>query len=242
MKELFDREQFLPLLQVFIENVNAVGGTSASGIHLRDAQGLAFKFIHQASSVWYLLQGTKCPLLSPFVDYVSINVLARSALETCLLFNFIFADPQGDSDLTEFRWCAWRLEDMQRWLVPAIDDVPMELTNHINQLKARIEKTQEYQSLSSKRKTQLEKRGYIDDWHPGWRCLGIRVGFPKDLINQIYSYLSTYSHPGSWGTMQILQTNSPCKFERRAEVGMLAIGLALEKMNALYPKVFATSP
>ena len=89
---------------------------------VEDAGLLFTKFAGHAASALYLLRDTWIPELTElgrsFRDAGSIHVLARAALESCVLFHYIYIDPQTQ-DERDFRYYAWRLNGLlneRKWL------------------------------------------------------------------------------------------------------------------------------
>jgi len=82
---------------------------------LRDAEGLGVKFYFHSVSILYLSRGTiikDFPLGEiNYVDFASINVVARTAFEAFLTFNHVFAAPKTNQ-LRNFRYWAWLLSGL----------------------------------------------------------------------------------------------------------------------------------
>src|SRR3990172_5091399 len=98
------------LLKVLIEVTEANKGVVAGhDDRVLDAEGLALKFVFHAASALYLYRSTSLPEFgASFFDPGSVNVLSRTALETFLVFNYVFVEPQSDEE-RDCRYMTWVL-------------------------------------------------------------------------------------------------------------------------------------
>ena len=180
-----------------------------------DAEGLAAKcFFHSASFI-YLLRSTKIPELGiNFFDSSSINVLARAALESFLVFHYVFVDP-SDEEEKEFRYLSWKLADMlmrqkydymspQGKLKQSQEKVLVE--NFTNQISGN----KFFEKLTPKQQKALLNRG---EWRlKGWTDIGISAGLSEDHAKSCYRFLCSYAHAGS---MSVLQTRQAMTAEQQ---------------------------
>ena len=102
---------YLKLLNIFIKVVESAKGTkSKNDERLLDAEGLSLKFFGHLVSVLYLYRGINIPdMLIPinkYPDTPSLNVIARAAFETFLVFHHVFIAP-STYDEKDFRYYSW---------------------------------------------------------------------------------------------------------------------------------------
>ncbi len=108
-----EEEYYIKLLETLIivakANKDTVLGEDE---RLLDAEGLFTKFIGHAASALYLFGSTTLPDVKAtdggisFFDPGSINVLGRAALESFLVFHYVFVEPRSD-DEKDFRYYLW---------------------------------------------------------------------------------------------------------------------------------------
>jgi len=102
--------EYIKLLEILIRVAEANKGQVA-GIDDRilDAEGLLLKFFGHTASFLYLYKSTTLPDIHvSFFDSASIDVLARAALETLLVFHYVFEAPTSEEE-KDFRYIAWSL-------------------------------------------------------------------------------------------------------------------------------------
>jgi hypothetical protein len=103
-------KEYLKLLETLIKVIEANKGVPAGpDDRVLDAEGLALKFFGHACSAIYLYTGTTVPeIMASLFDVGSINVLGRAALETFLVFHYVFVDPSSDQE-RDLRYLSWLL-------------------------------------------------------------------------------------------------------------------------------------
>ena len=102
--------EYQRMLESLIEVTEANKGVAAGhDDRILDAEGLALKFVFHAASALYLYRSTTVPEIgASFFDPGSVNVLCRAALETFLVFHYVFVEPQLDDD-RDCRYIGWVL-------------------------------------------------------------------------------------------------------------------------------------
>lgn len=213
--------QLLTLIDHFILVANSVKGlTLQSNVPKRFAEPLAKKTISHIISSLTLFEGTKFKLSDSTyiqtVDFSSIAVLTRAALETYLTFNYIFVTPKENMD-KEFRYACWDLAGIiEREEFPTLDEESEKVKKNEQLLKAQIIKNLTnniyYQNLTKVEKGNLHK----GNWRLGksWKDLAIIAGFQENYFKYLYTYLCSYSHSGRLSILQIEQTK---EFDKEKE-------------------------
>ncbi len=203
------------LLGLFIQLVESQAGRKipAGDTWLNDAQVLALKLFRHLVSMQTLATGATvtqqgAPVIF-FIDHASVKVVARAALETYLVFFYLYGST--DRSLCEFRHKTWKLgglADRQKYAVsmPEHREVLASEQVSIEELAREIESSAHINSYSSKQRAKLLQ----GDWRTGngWTDLGKSAGFHETYFRNIYSYLCGYSHASYLSALQVGQAKS----------------------------------
>jgi len=106
-------EEYEHLLDLFFQLVQSQAGKPIvpGNEWKNDAQTLSIKLFRHLSSMHQLANGGAIILSGvqpiPYIDHSSIKVVARAALETYLVFHFLFGSQ--NEELCQFRHSAWVL-------------------------------------------------------------------------------------------------------------------------------------
>lgn len=180
---------------------------------MNDAQTLSIKLFRHLVSMQIISTGSTIerqgtPIVF-FIDHASVKVMTRAALETYLVFYYIFGGQ--NQSLSKFRHSTWVLGGLaDRQLSHAATDenraVLVKEKMQIEELKLEIEKSPFFSSFTPKQQDQLLK----GKWRVGngWSDLGVAAGFHKKYFDNIYSYLCGYSHSSYISAMQVGQAQS----------------------------------
>lgn len=206
---------YATLLDLFIRLLKSQAGKKIkSGDEwLNDAQVLATKLFRHLVSMQTLAAGATVkhdgiPAVF-FVDHASVKVVARAALETYLVFFYLYGNP--DQSLCEFRHTTWRLGglvDRQRFhaFTEQGREVLAREKKQIKELNSKIESSPEIRTYKEKqRKKLLEGEWRIGN---GWADLGVSAGFREKYFKTIYGYLCGYSHSSYLSALQVGQAQS----------------------------------
>ncbi len=216
------KQEYVRLLDMLVKVIYANRDLSVSDINdgerLESAHALASKFFGHALTVLYLSYGTNQELPSlkwHSVDFASIDVITRAALEAFLIFHHVFyasAEPEEKN----YRYWTYRAEGMaNRQSIGAFAGTKKERQQFEEEKKglaARLESNQIFQSLSTKQKGQVFEGNGMWRWKPdnkkrlAWRAIGIEAGFGKVLANNIYNILCGAAHSTSIGVRQTFPT------------------------------------
>ena len=200
------------LLNLFIRLVQAQAGNKieSGGEWLNDAQTLAVKLFRHLVSMQTLAAGTtveqnNTPTVH-FVDHASVKVLARAALETYLVFFYLYGG--ADRALSEFRYKTWRLGGLtDRQQFHTSTDAHRAVLDSEKQrivvLKSEIESSPHIQVFTKKQRAKLLE----GEWRigKGWSNLSTNAGFHAKYFKNIYGYLCGYSHSSYISALQVGQ-------------------------------------
>jgi hypothetical protein len=234
---------YATLLSLSIDIVQSqAGSTIAPGDEwMNDAQTLSIKLFRHLVSMQTLSAGATVDHNNDqivFVDHASVKVVARAALETYLVFFYIYG---SSHELAKFRHKTWHLgglTDRQRSHASK-DEHKEQLAaekREIENLKFEIEAMPQFQIYSSKQQAQLLK----GEWKVGisWTDLGIEAGFHDKYFKNIYSYLCGYSHSSYISALQVGQADS-VDTQKSLTQAILGIGVVIMAHYAFtYSRVF----
>ncbi len=178
----------------------------------------------------------------PLVDHPSVKVIARAALETYLVFYYIYSSP--DPLLREFRHKTWHvggLLDRQK-LHLSMDEHRKILAleaKEIEKLQREIKSSSHFSSYIAKQQEKLLE----GDWRVGngWTNLGVVAGFNKKYFQNIYGYLCGYSHSSYASALQVRDARAVEDQEMLAQA-ILGIGMVIMAHFAFtYSTLFPSS-
>lgn len=238
--------EYSTLMELFYQLVESQNGRDIeAGQEWRnDAQVLAVKQFRHLASMQSLAGGTTLRTPDdqeiPFVDHASVHVLARAALETYLVFFYIFG--MSDYSLSHFRHKIWQLGglmDRQQYIAFSKEarEVCALERSIIGRLKSEVKKSAHFLKFSRRQRRQL----LAGNWRvgSGWRDLGIQAGFHEAYFRNIFNYLCGYSHSSYASTLQVGQAQ---KLEDQVMLTESTIGIGVVIMahfSFTYPCVFA---
>jgi hypothetical protein len=198
------------LLDLFIRIVQSQAGKRIETAETwkNDAQTLSLKLFRHLSSMQTLAKGTTVVQNSApsvfFVDHSSVHVVARAALETYLVFFYLYGN--ADYSLSEFRhktWCLGGLADRQKHHASSIEhrEILDKEKHEIDRLKSEIESAPHFQAYPCELRPKLLK----GNWRIGnsWSDLGVKAGFHEKYFKNIYGYLCGYSHSSYISALQV---------------------------------------
>ena len=221
------------LLDLFIQLVQSQTGKKIdSGEEwLNDAQTLSMKLFHHLVSMQMLSAGTtveqnNIPTVL-FIDHASVKVVARAALETYLVFFYLYGN--ADRAVSEFRHKTWRLGgliDRQQTHTSTAEHQQVLVSDKplIDALQSEIESMPQLQMYTRKQRSKL----LAGDWRIGnsWSDLGVQAGFHEKYFKNVYDYLCGYSHSSYISALQVGQALS-IEDQRMLTQAILDIGVLL---------------
>lgn len=185
------------LLELLIDVTEANKGVAAGDDdRVLDAEGLALKFVFHASSALYLYRSTSLPELgASFFDPGSVNVVCRAALETFLVFHYVFVEPKSDQD-RDCRYMAWVLAgclERQGFPVRSVEGraVLEREARLVGSLSDRLKANTTFGGLPPGHQKKLLK----GEWRlRSWTEIGRSAGLHAINAKVFYSYLCGYAH------------------------------------------------
>lgn len=221
------------LLDLFIRLVESQAGIEIEdgSAWLNDAQVLATKLFRHLVSMRALSAGTTVEtddgLRVSFVDHASIKVVARAALETYLVFFYLYGTK--DLPLSKFRhktWILGGLTDRQKLHVSTQEgyEVIARETIQIEALRSEIATLPQIDDYTGRQRSKL----LGGEWRIGisWADLGAQAGFHPKYFENTYSYLCGYSHSSYLSALQVGQAQS-IEDQRMLTQSILGVGIVL---------------
>lgn len=241
-------KDYSELLDLFIRLVESQAGREieTNGVWLNDAQVLATKLFGHLVSMQILADGATLKTADGisvfFVDHGSVKVVARAALETYLVFFYLYGSE--DRSLCQFRHATWKLgglSDRQMFHVSIQHDHEV-LTQEkitITQLQAELLASPWIKKYTDKQQKKL----LAGEWRIGksWADLGTDAGLHPKYFENIYSYLCGYSHSSYLSALQVGQAKT-IEDQQSLTSAILGIGVVLMAHFAFsYSEVFSDS-
>ena len=255
MNQLGVEEDLASLLRLNYDVVQALKGKKVKDRRFVYSEGLALKLFGHAITALHLKRNRtnlRVPSFDSdidFVDWASIQVLARASTEVLLAFNYVFRDPTNE-DEAEFRYLAWMVagfgkrESFPVQTPEGKKQVAIDIKTNA-QMRKRIQKTATFQALTEKQqKAVLDGR----DWHPGKTLSAMCEDvFGATWGRSLYRFMSGHAHSDALSAVQVLQTGD--KASDLAAPPLLVIALAVARMSEGYAtkwvaakKVYSTHP
>ena len=236
------------LLDLFIRLVESQAGKKIESRDewLNDAQILATKLFRHLVSMQTVAAGATVERNGMpkvfFVDHASVKVVARAALETYLVFFYLYGN--SDRSLSEFRHKTWRLGGLaDRQQFHTSTEQGREVLAHekkeLEELRAEIESSPYILTYTDKQRQKL----IAGDWRigNGWADLSISAGFHEKYFKNIYGYLCGYSHSSYLSALQVGQAQS-IEDQQMLTQPILGIGVVLMAHFAFsYSSAFSTA-
>lgn len=250
-----DEKEYLKLLDLLFQVVEAnKGPITGDDDRYLDAEGLAAKFFMHAASILYLSRRIHIPDFPStpvrFIDSASIDVLARTALETFLTFYYVFFAPKT-KDEQDYRYLTYKgagLAERQQ-LPVSTEENRQKLADEKTQLDDLCNKLRSnaiFRSLSQKQQSEV-LTARRDIWRKtfvsgksrllSWTDIAINAGFSKMLAQDTYRYLSGYAHSSNASIMQIKELLKKEQMQL-IEVPMNTINIATANLIDEYSRLF----
>ena len=234
------------LLSLLIDVVEANKGVVAGDDdRVLDAEGLALKFVFHAASALYLYRSTSLPELhARFFDAGSVNVVSRAALETFLVFHYVFVEPASDQD-RDYRYGAWVLARcLERQRFPVWSAEVRAALEHearlIGPFTDRLKANGTFAGLSPGHQKKVLK----GEWKLlSWTEIARSAGLHDINAKAAYSYLCGYAHAGNLSILQLRQADSSEAQRSLCASSMNLVLIAMANLvksdRALFPKAMA---
>ncbi len=212
---LNNEKDILLLVEHFIIVANSLKGRKMpDDERIRFAEPLAKKAIWHIISALSLFNGTKLILTdnsyTKSVDFSSMAVLARAAIEAYLTFNYVLIQPENKED-QDFRFFCWDLAGfIERENYPGKNEKTKQLKQSEQKQKQRIIKQLEQNSVFQHLSNYQQKQIKNGNWRMGksWTELAKFASLHEATFKTLYSYLCSYSHSGRLSIIQFEQNKN----------------------------------
>jgi len=238
-----EREQeYLTLLKALVAVSKAAKGTPATDDErVLDAEGLLLKFFFHACSALYLSHSTTVDEVgASFFDCASTQVVCRAALESFLVFEYVFTLPTS-KDERDFRYWSWVYAGLlERQAFPVtLPESKQKLAAEralIDAFRSKIEASPCFQALKKGEQKKILK----GTWRlHSWTSIARSAGLSEMNAKHVYSYLCSYAHASSLSVMQVRQARTADEQQRlmapMLEVLMSAMAFMVKAYTALLP-------
>lgn len=238
--------EYSELLSLLVELIESQNGNEIEPENewLNDAQILSIKLFRHLTSMKLLASGSMVKVHGMqdifHIDHPSINVIARAALETYLVFHFIF--DSKDQSLSRFRHKLWRiggLADRQKYnanFEHAHETLAKE-KHTLRKLRTEVQNSCHFHTFTKPQQRQLLK----GIWRNGftWADLGCSADFHVPYFEDVYNYLCGYSHSSYLSALQIGQAQLVGNQQEFFARVILRFGIVLmSHFTFSYPNVF----
>lgn len=237
--------EYIKLLEILIRVAEANKGVVAVvDDRILDAESLLFKFFGHAASSLYLFRSTTLPTIGvSFFDSASINVLGRAALETFLVFHYVFVAPASEQE-KDFRYHSWALAGLlarQNFPVQTIEGKQgLEKDKEIiRSLQSILENNPLFKKLTPKQQKNLLNKG---KWRlESWTKIAQSAGLSDLHANNFYRYLCDYAHTGNLSVLQVQQADTAESQKTLCNATIEFIMIAIANIIKSYCKLFPKS-
>ena len=239
----FSEDVYLALLELAFEVAQSLKGKESLDGRKPDSQHLALKlFTHAATAHWlYIETKSTVPAStggSAFVDFSSIAVITRAALETYLTFFEVFVAPQTDDEF-EFKYCLWHLSGhvVREGLEPqdpSLEEDYQVAQEEIIVLRDRLKATTAYQNLKPG-----EQKNILRGWRKrDWEEVASSAGLGLQFTRRIYAHYSGFAHADGL-TAGFLMSATTVEDQRfHAQIHLVTIMFLLSKFILDYAELF----
>ncbi len=201
---------------------------------------LVSKFVFHAASALYLYRSTSLPELgASFFDPGSVNVVCRAALETFLVFHYVFVEPKSDQD-RDCRYMAWVLAGYRErlgfpvWSAKGRAVLEREACL-IGPLTDRLKANATFGGFPPRHQKKLLK----GEWRlRSWTEISRSAGLHDINAKAFYSYLCGYAHAGNLSVLQMRQADTAESQRTLCASSMTLVLIAMANMVKSYCAVF----
>jgi len=194
---------------------------------------LLIKFCFHSATLIEIIKGVNLPNGNrpiAIFDEPSLIAISRIILENYLTWNYLYINPK-DKEQSVFRNAIWQYSallqrsDFKATIEYAKNKRQFEI-GQIKRLREIIENSTYWYSYTDKQKQQILK-GKKPRLFFSWQDLIANSELNKDLLEDVYSYKSSYAHSEFLSVMQIKQGGFEFNKESRKSKHHIEIHLAL---------------
>jgi len=195
----------------------------------RDGTFLAIKLAQHLHSAKRLADATKLgyqDLPITFVDFSSVHILVRAAVETFILYAYIYGG--DDESLSIFRHNTWEFGGMayRQKLIPGDQEAHHQLMQEkqrMDELEKTIRSSPHLPSIGKNINSLFNKGEWRTD--RGWPRLGCEAGLHARWIEHVYNHLSGHAHTSYVSILQLAQAQPTMEDQQWLADVSLSIGL-----------------
>ena len=178
---------------------------------IADCQPVSTKIVLHSLAIGKLLEGTFVTSIGQIdhyaLDFPSMGSLARSLLESYLLFNYIFVrhEDYENKKLYHQIWKLGGLLDRQTFIATSEEmrNVQISEISNIESIKNYIINHEIYSNLTKNEKKEALKGKWRTGKH--WNDIAEETGIHSHFFKMLYAYLSSHVHTGYISILQISQ-------------------------------------
>ena len=241
------RGELQALLRVMVGVVNARMGVPVppGAAWENDAQNLAIKMFWHLHSVTRLCEETGIDIGRgqevPFVDHVSAAVVTRAALETLLVFAYVYGDV--NPEVCKFRHAAWKLGGLadRQAFAPISEETRNKQASEalaMAELRKQLEASPAIAAFSEEQRRVILKgrwNALVQMWQ-----LGIGAGIDETFFRTLYKSFSTHAHSAWSGVLQVRDSSRSLDEQRQLagssiSMALLFAALFMEKYCEVFP-------
>jgi hypothetical protein len=214
---------------------------------LKDAEHLATKFLVHGASTLYLSRGTHVhdfpSLRLGFIDSASIDVVARSAFETFLVFHHLFI-AQAEEEERHCRYLSWKvagLAEKQHFTAATQEHQDRQVASQreLHELHVKLNSNTFYQLQVRDEQKEKVMKG---EWKlKSWREIAQGAGLTRVLCLDMYRYLCEYAHSGFISASEIEQALHKSEQPHLIEAAMITVSIATANLIHGYCELFPTA-
>ncbi|MFZ4288023.1 DUF5677 domain-containing protein [Variovorax sp. HJSM1_2] len=228
------------LLDYLFELVKARGRSSVprNQRYKNDAQLIAIKLCNHLHSIRLLSEGARYLFddgsETAIVDCSSVAVLVRGALETYLMFHYLFGS--ADEEVNRFRHACWGCCGlMTRQSYAANTKKTREQVERekpeLDAVRAVIKTHPEFQKYSAKQQAQLLQGNWdVKKEETSFLALAKSAGMDEKYFRDIYQYLSGFAHSSYEAVKQIQVALPDVNLQRRISHTVMEIATMVSAM------------
>jgi hypothetical protein len=243
---------YKPVLNIFVEVSEIFNEHLFQPFEYDHLNGAIVKLYLHANTALHISQGIPFKIDNAemlLVDNSSLEVLARSALETYAAFHHWFVDPQNNEDMRKFRlaYSVYRGLCIGNLIATQIP-IEAQVNNLAEKLKLLllIRNTSHYKYLQStkypKKPKEFDKK--IEDgtfYEVGKEKMIAATGISAKTTNILYGYLSDHTHSGFISLRQVAQNQLYVSAIERPGVNLsyflIALSLMIKALAEKFPEV-----
>jgi uncharacterized protein DUF5677 len=239
---LIKNEEYLLLLKALLAVGDVVKDYAPNEDEIwLDAEGLMAKFVQHVRSIYYLSKSVKITEISAnFYDAASINALSRVAIETYLVFHYIYIDPRDDEE-RECRHLCWKLASMlllEELFVQSHPNIkiPCKIKDEKNELLLKMMANKYVEKLKTGQiKSLLRMKRAV----PPYRKLGQVAGLSFIHRDLYYRYTNEHVHSGRHSAVQVHSADNAEGQKQLFQAAITHIRMCMACMVVDYANLFS---